>query len=81
MTDALYLSDDEIAARLGIAAKLWRANAAVLAGSGLPAPDPLFGGRRYWPAVRAFLDRRAGLAAPSPRQKVDGQEHWGGEHA
>lgn len=81
MSDALYLTDQEIAVRLGIATGLWRKNAAVLESSGLPRGDPLFGGRRYWPAVRRFLDVRAGLGGASPAPLPDGQEHWEDEHA
>ena len=72
----LYLDDRQIARALGVPVDLWRANAVVLARKGLPEPDPLFEGRRYWPAVKAFLDRRWLLAAPSPRKKPDGEEHW-----
>lgn len=61
----LYLDDKQIARVLGIPVEEWRVNAVVLARQGLPEPDALFGGRRYWPAVRAFLDRRNGLSAPS----------------
>lgn len=44
--------------------------------SGLPRPDPLFGQRRYWPAVRAFLDRRAGMAQSLAPLTRDGEEKW-----
>ncbi|WP_313901206.1 hypothetical protein [Methylobacterium sp. J-048] len=37
-------------------AKVWPGLAVVLERSGLPRVDVMFGGR-YWPAVRAFLDR------------------------
>lgn len=83
MTDALYLSDDEIARRLGVSQTAWtRSIAPVLAKAGLPPPDPLFGGLRYWPAVRAFLDRRSGLGTASadggPRSgfQPDGEENF-----
>lgn len=39
-----------------------------------PKPDALFAGKRYWPAVRAFLRARYGLTM-RPRA-VDGQERW-----
>lgn len=80
MTDALYLDDKAIAQRLGVSQLAWLDSARVLTQSGLPQPDPLFGGRRYWPAVRAFLDRRAGLAAPSPRRQAGGVPNWEGEN-
>jgi hypothetical protein len=75
--DALFLTDGEIAARLGLSAAEWAPIASTLAKSGLPAPDPVFSGRRYWPAVRAYLDRRAGLSQGSP-SGVDGEENWSG---
>jgi len=62
----LYLSDAAIAKLLGIGKDRWRANAVVLEKQGLPRPDPLFGRRRCWPAVRAFLDRRAGIGSGLP---------------
>lgn len=57
----LFLTDPEIAKLLGMAPAQWQATAIVLERSGLPRKDPQFGDRRYWPAVRAYLDRRAGL--------------------
>lgn len=67
--DALYLTDEQIARRLGRKPAEWRAAAALLERDGLPRRDPLFGDCRWWPAVVAFLDRRNGLAGPSaPRQ-------------
>lgn len=77
----LYMTDAEIAAAIGVALPAWQAAAAVLQKEGFPAPDPLFGGRRYWPAVRAYLDRRAGLAQSSPAPTVDGVENWNGQHS
>ncbi len=76
-TTPLYVDDKEIAALLGLKVSEWRANAMILERRGLPAGDPLFSGRRYWPAVKAFLDRRYGLEAPSPL-KPDGVENFDG---
>lgn len=81
MTDdapALYLTDEEIAKRLGIGVDKWRENARVLEPLGLPKRDPLFCRRRYWKALVLFLDRRNGLATPSPvksswEEKVNGK--------
>lgn len=55
----LYPDEKEIAlAVLGPSrAKNWRGLAVVLERGGLPKIDPEFGAR-YWPAVKAFLDRR-----------------------
>lgn len=74
--DPLFLTDAEIAGRLGLTADDWRAASAALSKSGLPAPDPVFLNRRYWPAVRAYLDRRAGLTHNAAPLAVDGEENW-----
>jgi hypothetical protein len=75
--DRLFLTEGEIAMRVGVSSPDWQAAAYVLEKSGLPRPDPLFGQRRYWPAVRAFLDRRAGMAQSLAPLTRDGEEHWG----
>jgi len=61
---------------VGVTTLDWQAAACVLEKSGLPRPDPLFGQRRYWPAVRSFLDRRAGMAQSLAPLTRDGEEHW-----
>jgi hypothetical protein len=72
----LFLTEGEIAERLGLSALEWQAAVLTLEKSGLPTPDPAFGRRRYWPAIRAYLDRRAGLLqTPSPLTR-DGEENW-----
>ena len=72
--DPLFLSDDEIAARVGMSAQEWAAAAKAL--KGLPAADAVFKYKRYWPAVRAFLDRRAGIDKMAAPGVVDGEETW-----
>ena len=80
--DALFMTDGEIAERVGLSAAEWVALAGVLERSGLPRRDPSFKGRRYWPAVRAYLDRRAGLGHnASPPAAEDGEEHWNDDHS
>jgi hypothetical protein len=74
--DRLFLTEGEIALKVGVGALDWQAAAYVLEKSGLPRPDPLFGQRRYWPAVRAFLDRRAGMAQSLAPLTRDGEEKW-----
>lgn len=74
----LYLTDEEIAERVGVGVDKWRENARVLEPAGLPKRDRLFCGRRYWPAVKAFLDRRNGLGGALPantswEEKVNGK--------
>jgi len=57
-------------------AKAWDGVATVLERDGLPKRDPLFGNRRYWPAVEAFLRRRNGIASLSGGSAPDGEEDW-----
>lgn len=72
----LFLSEAEIARRLGQTLRDWESVAIVLEREGLPRKDPTFG-MRYWPAVRAFLDRRSGLkTAIMGALAVDGEEMW-----
>lgn len=56
--------------------KIWDGVAAVLERDGLPKRDPLFGYRRYWPAVREWLRRRNGLASHAGSFAPDGEENW-----
>ena len=76
--DALYVTDAELARRLGLETADLKAALPALSAAGLPAPDPLVKNRRYWPAVRAFLDKRYGLASSSPsgNPALDGEEKW-----
>lgn len=78
----LFVSDAQLAAVLGIGEDKARTIFRTLERDGFPARDPIFG-RRYFPAVRAFLDRRAGLgvhSAPLPLAP-DGPENWGDDDA
>ena len=63
----------EIARRLSQDATGWAGKAVVLERHGLPPIDPLMGGR-YWPAVRAFWDRRYGLSTIEA-SRPDGTEN------
>lgn len=76
--DPLYVTEAEIAKILDMTVDDWRDTAAVLEKRGLPSKNPLFGDRRYWPAVRAFLDRREGVGAQSGQgiPARDGEERW-----
>jgi hypothetical protein len=69
----LFLDEAEVARRLGQQPSEWKAKATVLERHGLPPIDPLMGGR-YWPAVRAFFDRRYGISNTMP-MPVDGEEN------
>ena len=66
---------DRVAPHLGRAAFIRLVGE--LEADGFPRVDPLFRGR-YWPAVVAFLDRRAGLRDAGPLV-VDGAETWGAD--
>lgn len=70
-----FLTDTQVAERWGVCDKTARrAMKALERAGGFPKKDPLFGGKRYWPAIDAFMKRRAGLTvAPVP---TDGQENW-----
>lgn len=77
-TDVLFLSEAETARRLGKTLEAWIGVAKVLEREGLPRVDPLFDGRRYWPAVEAFFHRRHGvhtMPGPGPL-RPDGKENW-----
>ena len=74
--DPIYLTEGQIAQRVGMTALEWQAVARTLERSGLPLRDPLFGDRRHWPAVRAWLDRRAGIVPNAPVIAQDGEENW-----
>jgi hypothetical protein len=74
---SLYLSEDQIARRvLGARkAKDWGMLVAVWEREGLPRIDALVG-RRYWPAVRRWLDQRNGLLQECVPASADGKERW-----
>ncbi len=74
--EPLYISDAELIAHLNIGERKARAAIRELERQGFPQPDPLFG-KRYFPAVKQFLDRRYGLAANSQTPLTpDGAENW-----
>jgi hypothetical protein len=60
--DKLYLLDSELIRRLGVPEKTMRSMLPALESKyQFPKKQPLFGGRRYWPAVKAWLDKHNGL--------------------
>jgi hypothetical protein len=71
----LFLSEAEIARRLGQTPTQWAAQAIVLEREGLPRIDPLMGGG-YLRAVLAFFDRRSGLKTLNVPTTIDGEEMW-----
>jgi hypothetical protein len=70
--NTLFVGETEIARRLGVGFRRWRTLRRVLEQRGLPRPDPLIG-RRYWPAVQAYFDRRARLDTIAAPDVGDGE--------
>lgn len=72
--DKLYVLDDELIRILGlpervgkVAIQKWEENSPTF-----PPKQELLGGRRYWPAVKAWLDARNGLkmdTSEAPRRE------------
>lgn len=60
--DKLYLTDAELIRRIGVPERTMRSMLPGLEKNyGFPKKSPLFGDRRYWPAVKTWLDRHNGL--------------------
>lgn len=76
MAEKLFMTDNDIAKIVGISHEKCQPVLRALEKEGLPLPDPLFENRRYWPAVKAFLDQRYGLGLPTTPPALDGQENW-----
>jgi hypothetical protein len=72
--EGLFPSEAAIARRLSQSLREWSAKATVLERDGLPAIDPVMGGR-FWPAVEAFWFRRYGLSSIAPLRQPDGEEN------
>lgn len=71
--DTLYVTDAELIRRMGVPEKIARQAIAVLDRDprrGFPQKQALWGNRRYWPAVKAFLDRTSGLIPPQERKSA-----------
>jgi hypothetical protein len=59
----LYVTDAELIRLLGVPERLARATIHELERkAGFPRKQSLWGNRRYWPAVRDYLDRTNGLS-------------------
>jgi hypothetical protein len=68
--DKLYLLDSELIRRLGVPDKVMRRMLPSLESKyGFPRKQPLFGQRRYWPAVKAWMDKHNGLTDDTPRRR------------
>jgi hypothetical protein len=69
----LYITDAELIRRMGVPEKIARAALRQLdhqKGSGFPKKQALFGGRRYWPAVKAYLDRLNGVKMDASQRRA-----------
>lgn len=57
---SLWVTDAELIRRMGVPEKIARATIREMdrLPSGFPPKEALWGNRRYWPAVRAFLDHQ-----------------------
>jgi hypothetical protein len=73
----LYVTETECAELVLGAGKdrEWKALAQVWEGQGLPAIDPQTGAR-YWPAVKAWLDRRYNLRDDPPATPDGVEKPW-----
>lgn len=66
--DKLYLTDAELIRRLGVPEKTLRPMLVALETKHhFPRKSALFGGRRYWPAVKAWLDKHNGITMDDPK--------------
>lgn len=62
--ETLWVTDAELIRRMGAPEKVAREALRMLdrdPRSGFPKKQKLWGDRRYWPAVRRYLDKTAGL--------------------
>ncbi|WP_020178050.1 hypothetical protein [Methylopila sp. M107] len=70
----LFPCDAEIATRLSIGEDKFRRIVPALEKNGFPTRDVVMG-RRYWPAVVAFWNRRYGVGSISAPSLPDGEEN------
>ena len=75
MTDnaeTLYITDAELIRRMGVPEKIARHAIRELdrnRASGFPKKQALFGDRRYWPAVKNYLDKLNGIKMDAPQRR------------
>ncbi len=79
-SDKLFVTEAECAERLGLSTEQFKTALPAATQAGFPIKDPLFAGKRYWPAVRAWLDRRYGIGQNDgmlrPPPGLDEEEPW-----
>lgn len=71
--DKLFVNDAELMRKLGLDPKIARPIIKALdeqqSRTGFPQKQKLWGGRRYWPAVKAWLDKANGLNVEATQQR------------
>jgi hypothetical protein len=68
--DKLYLTDAELFRKLGLPRSVIAPLIPTLeTKQAFPRKSDLFGGRRYWPAVKAWLDKYHGINIDPPPQR------------
>jgi len=70
--EGLYITDAELIRRLGLPEKVGYAAIHALdrdKASGFPQKKAFWGNRRYWPAVKAYMDRTNGLKLDVPQRR------------
>lgn len=73
--EPLYISEDALKDLLGVGRDKGREVIKALDNEGMPQKDPLLG-KRYLPAIKAFLDQRNNLTVQSVPSTPDGKENW-----
>jgi hypothetical protein len=73
LRDGLFVTDEELIKKLGVPEKIARQALQALDAqrTGFPQKQKLWGDRRYWPAVRAYLDTTFGLRIPTYPQRSE----------
>ena len=70
--DKLYVTDAELYRKLGLPRAVIKPLIGVLETKhGFPRKQQLFGGRRYWPAVKQWLDKHHGINMDAPPQRSE----------
>jgi len=68
--DKYYLTDAELIRRLGVPAHTARTTIDYYEKKGgFPPRQSMWGGRRYWPAVEAWLNKHNGLTMPADQPR------------
>ncbi|UXS96699.1 winged helix-turn-helix domain-containing protein [Agrobacterium tumefaciens] len=78
-SDTLFVTEAQCAERLGLSLDQFKMALLTADKSGFPMKDPLFANRRYWPAVRIWLERRYGIGEERGQIGIpvlDGKENW-----